>query len=205
MTNQLRSDGDTLELEDGRVLRLRVTADDWTLDDEDPTVMGRVGWWTKDERPDWCDGSAEILDRERGQCLWWMPPASAKGDEFERRNVRSQVREILAYGYSTYTLEVCEGRDAYGQLIVRDSESIGGVAPLWDGSDVDDLVDNLRLNLNVETSLVGHDTDGTAWMTVRAYVEVEVMAEDSEDALMFARLAMPDYDVDSFTYEVIRR
>jgi len=204
MTNQLRSDGDTLELEDGRVLRLRVTADDWTLD-QDGDWFGRVGWWTKDERPDWCDGSAEILDRDGATRLWWMPPTDAKSDDVLKRNLRAEIKEILAYGYSTYTLEVCEGRDAYGQLIVRDSESIGGVAPLWDGSDVDDLVDNLRRELDLETSLVGHDTDGTAWMTVRATYDVDVMTDDADEALMFARLAMTECGSDSFTYEVIRR
>ena len=204
MTNQLRSDGDTLELEDGRVLRLRVTADDWSLD-QDGDWFGRVGWWAKDERPDWCDGSAEILDHDGATRLWWMPPADAKNDDVLKRNLRADIKEILAYGYSTYTLELCEGRDAYGNPIVREPASIGGVAPLWKGSDVDDLVDNLRRELGLETSLVGHDIDGTAWVTVRVTYDVDVMTDEADEALMFARLAMTDLEADSFTYEVIRR
>jgi len=44
---------------------------------------------------------------------------------------------------------------------------------------------------------VGYDTDGTAWMTVRYTVEVQVMADNEEDALYFADLALPDVDVKS--------
>jgi hypothetical protein len=45
---------------------------------------------------------------------------------------------------------------------------------------------------------VNHDTDGTPWMTVRYTIEVQVMADNEQDALYFADLALPDIDVKSF-------
>lgn len=39
------------------------------------------------------------------------------------------------------------------------------------------------------------DTDGTNWMTVRYTLDIRVMAETAEEALYFADLALPDYDL----------
>jgi hypothetical protein len=39
---------------------------------------------------------------------------------------------------------------------------------------------------------IGYDTDGTEWMTVRYVIEVQVMADNAEDALYFADLALRD-------------
>jgi len=42
-------------------------------------------------------------------------------------------------------------------------------------------------------NFIGYDTDGTAWVTVRYTVEVQVMADNKEHALLFAGLALPDH------------
>ena len=39
------------------------------------------------------------------------------------------------------------------------------------------------------------DTDGTNWMTVRYTLDIQVMAETADEALYFADLALPDYDL----------
>lgn len=39
---------------------------------------------------------------------------------------------------------------------------------------------------------VGYDTDGTAWMTVRYVIDVQVMADNAGDALYYADLALQD-------------
>jgi len=47
---------------------------------------------------------------------------------------------------------------------------------------------------------VQYDTDGTPYMTVRytAVIDVQVIADNDEDALYFADLALPDVDVKIF-------
>jgi hypothetical protein len=39
---------------------------------------------------------------------------------------------------------------------------------------------------------VGYDTDGTAWMTVRYVIDVQVMTDDAEDALYHAEFMLQD-------------
>ena len=47
---------------------------------------------------------------------------------------------------------------------------------------------------------MGFDTDGTEWRTVRYTIDVEVMADNDEDAIYFADLALPDYVIFSKGY-----
>jgi len=150
----LRSDGDTLELRDGRTLRLRVTPDEFYGIDDELDYLGRVEWVRSNDygsvRPDWANGNAEVIDRGYYQRLWWQPPSDVVRGTDEFKNLRRLVMDTLTYGYSVYTLEVCEGRDAYGQRIVVNMESLGGVAPIWDATYVDSIVHDLATNLGVE-------------------------------------------------------
>lgn len=52
---------------------------------------------------------------------------------------------------------------------------------------------------------MGKDTDGTEWRTVRYTVDVQVMADNDQDALYFGALSdeMRGADVDRFTAEVL--
>ena len=43
------------------------------------------------------------------------------------------------------------------------------------------------------------DTDGTNWATVTLTVEVQVMADNEDDAIYFARLSLPDVSPDNFS------
>jgi len=45
---------------------------------------------------------------------------------------------------------------------------------------------------------MGRDADGTNWMTVRYMVDVQVMADNEDDALYFADLALPDVAIDVY-------
>jgi hypothetical protein len=48
------------------------------------------------------------------------------------------------------------------------------------------------------------DTDGTNWMTVRYTIDVDVMAEDADDALFHAQFFLKDAIEDCrYTEEVI--
>jgi len=50
---------------------------------------------------------------------------------------------------------------------------------------------------------MGKDTDGTNWMTVRFIAEVDVIADDVEDAIFHARLTLADYDFTDCYAEVV--
>lgn len=52
-------------------------------------------------------------------------------------------------------------------------------------------------------SKVGLDTDGTKWMTVRYTLDVQVIAEDVQEALHQAFLALPDHSLEEAEPEVI--
>jgi hypothetical protein len=52
-------------------------------------------------------------------------------------------------------------------------------------------------------SKVGVDTDGTKWMTVRYTLDVQVIAEDVQEALHQAFLALPDHSLEEAEPEVI--
>ena len=51
----------------------------------------------------------------------------------------------------------------------------------------DPMLENARAEL---APTVNYDTDGTAWMTVRYVIDVQVMAENAGDALYHADLAV---------------
>ena len=50
---------------------------------------------------------------------------------------------------------------------------------------------------------MGKDTDGTNWITVRYYIDIEVMAETADDAFYHANLMLEDYKVEDFYAEIL--
>jgi hypothetical protein len=39
-------------------------------------------------------------------------------------------------------------------------------------------------------NIVGRDTDGTTWVTVRCYIDIDVIADNAEDAIYHAGLIL---------------
>lgn len=108
-------DGDTWDMDDGRVIELRVTPDDdmSIMDEQGEGVWcGQLEWvhQTNDYgwpiRPEWADGGAEIIYRDRGDVLWWRPLDDCLKDRGIRDAVRSTVCELLEYGYSNVDVTV---------------------------------------------------------------------------------------------------
>lgn len=156
ITRALTDDGDTLELPDGRTLRVRTEPDDMTIMDEQGEGMwcGRLEWvranrdyWpARYSRPDGFDGAAEIIRREDGEALWWDVPTDLRGDanRENRDAVRREITELLNCGYRVVVLELCNGEDAYGRPIVESFASVGAVG--WSvslGEFIPDLADEL--------------------------------------------------------------
>jgi len=50
---------------------------------------------------------------------------------------------------------------------------------------------------------MGKDTDGTNWITIRYYIDIEVMAETVDDAFYHANLMLQDCELEHFYAEVL--
>ena len=135
--DKLRTDGDTIDLNDGRVLRLRIECDPYSTVEDAPDCYGLVGRSTTDRdtghqrRPSNMNGSAEILRRDCRAHLWWQPPPDIEQDS--RSELRNLVADLCEYGFKGVILELCEGEDHYGAPIVRDSASLWGIDSLENG------------------------------------------------------------------------
>lgn len=87
-------------------------------------------------RPAECDGAAEIITFDRGESAWWQPPVFDKADRRYwhtnpdyRRKLRSQVRDLLDFGFYVLRVELCRGTDVYGRPIVIDFSTLAGIEP----------------------------------------------------------------------------
>lgn len=161
---QLRDDGDTLELENGAELRLRIIPDETyfkSLSDYGD-VYGRTEW-TRDSdygpvRPADFDGTAEIMSRDRGSTLWWQPynPTDIpgyreQGNQCEGfRKYRQLVRDILEFGFYVVGLELREQlTDSRGAVHRVEIETawMGGIEPFQEPAYVLELVTDLAREL----------------------------------------------------------
>lgn len=153
----LRDDGDTIELVDGRTLRLRIEVDqDTSISDYE--CYGEIApakVWDRDgmraTRPRDFTGNAEKLwTCESGsECFWWEPPKDGpKRTEPSFAAFRQQVRELVTWGFKGVILERLDGEDAYGRPIVTQTASLWGIDSLENGylaEVVRDLADELHL------------------------------------------------------------
>jgi hypothetical protein len=140
-----------VELPNGQSVRCISSPDEFT-DINDDEFFGRLEWVRKSSnlygdnrttRPDWCDGNAEIIDREHFSVLWWQPSSDAKRGTDEFTRLRRSLMDIVNYGYQVITLELREGTDAYGRPIVIDVESEMGVEAMADDGDIREITRNL--------------------------------------------------------------
>ncbi len=112
--DELRWDGDTVELPNGETLTLHVEPDqDSSVFDEAGEGMwvGMLEWTHRTNdygwpiRPDWADGGAEILQRDHNSALWWRPLEDCLRDRELRNKLRATLCELLEYGYSIVGVE----------------------------------------------------------------------------------------------------
>ena len=143
----LMENGDTLTLEDGRVLRLKIEPDyDASINDfdcygqvwENSLPRNEMGYYT---RPSTFTGNAEKLSWGNDGPWWWEPPTDVSRSDEMFRSLRDSVIQLLAYGFSGVMLELCKGNDYYGKLIVVNSVSLWGVDDATGGAIVDILAD----------------------------------------------------------------
>ena len=132
------TDFDTLEIGDGRTLRLRIETDQEHDIYGDSDWYGSLEWVRNDRdyvgayntrRPDGFDGRARVIetDSHNGR-LWWQPPVDVV--DAQAGAMRATIVDLVRFGYVGVILELCDGTDAYGRPIVVDSSSLWGIE--WD-------------------------------------------------------------------------
>lgn len=124
-------DGATVDLPDGRSLRVRIESDpDYSINDYDSD--GRVAWvkhgaWTDhdDPRPQGFTGRARKLCTFDGERFWWEPYEGLTKEQVDTETWR--IRELMTFGFHGIILELLDGEDAYGRPIVVEQASLWGI------------------------------------------------------------------------------
>lgn len=117
----------------------------------EPVERNRWGAHEKD-RPAGFDGAAEKLRLRDGE-LWWQPPLFDKEDyrrwhtdSMWRRELRTQIVDILEFGFTEITVEILRGADAYNRPIVVDAWHLGGIEPYIKQDDLRDVLHDFMLD-----------------------------------------------------------
>lgn len=150
----------TIELDDGKALRVKLEPDYDTSVSDFPDLYGifePVQRWDRDGcragRPDGFDGNAEKIWIGRSEQVWWQPPKDIKRTDPNFSHLRDEVREIGEFGFMVVVVELLEGKDHYGDGIVRDSTCLGGVEGNADhdylATVIEDMLSELDHNFEV--------------------------------------------------------
>jgi len=137
-------DGETVELLNGKKLRLKVRPD-YLTDLNDFDYLGRVEW--SKARPGNFNGNAEIIDVDRESSLWWQPPQDVARESDQFKVLRILVKNVANYGFNVFTLELLDGRDGYGRDIVVKYSSLAGLEPFLDELSKQDILQELLSEL----------------------------------------------------------
>jgi hypothetical protein len=149
----LVQDRDFIELDDGRCLRLRIEPDDLNPF-EDFDCYGKLAQGRRHEdtgreiRPDGFDGNAEKLSMRSGG-IWWQPPSDGpKRGTDDFAELRRLVLDLDEFGMVSVKLEILDGKDAYGQPIVVNFASMGGIEP-YPGEYLAEIISELAAELEL--------------------------------------------------------
>jgi hypothetical protein len=144
-------------LQDGRVIRFTDEQDnDTSINDFE--CWGRIEYvaslYDRDgnraERPKGFDGMATKILTDRGDTYWWQPTPDLWGigadrwhkDATLRQRERSQVRDILNYGFRLLTVEVYSVCGCGSEKLVAYA-SAGGIEPLGDTTHTVSVIEDL--------------------------------------------------------------
>jgi hypothetical protein len=146
-------ENDNLPLLDGCFLSLTVQPDDINPFDFFD-CYGRMAWApSQSSRPDGFDGSAEIVDRARGNVLWWQPCREGK-KVYNSPKDRRQVMDLLEYGLKLATLTLYGPVNSVvgSHAVEIGCACIGGLEPLRNPRDyaadlLSDIIHGLQYQL----------------------------------------------------------
>jgi len=156
---QFREAREKMELDDGRTVRLRIEPDqDHSVLDEDEEMfgsfahVGRRNDYGHYERPDGFDGNAELLGIGRSyDRIWWQPRKDAprRGtSEFDLE--RSQIIELLEYGYVGFIIEVWHSCGECSTRHEEASASLWGIESFVDKAYQQEVISDLLAELDIE-------------------------------------------------------
>ena len=164
LLTELTDDRDTVELPDGRTVRLRIEHDPDTRligEGADFDCYGKLEWRdTRDRwgeghwpaRPDGFDGNAEVLCAPSSDPVWWQPAegSPARGTR-EFVEMRRGMLELLEFGFQQVGLEILETCDCCDVTSVRGSAWIGGVDDAT-GDHLQELIGELFADVMAEVN-----------------------------------------------------
>lgn len=122
---------------DGGYSLIPVRKPDDCISINDYDCYGKVEWvYCRSQRPAGFDGSAEIIDRERGQVLWWQP--YREGRKIYNTSDRLMVKDIVEHGFWCYGIKVYGPAESALGTVTAElcSEYIGGYEPFADHVEV---------------------------------------------------------------------
>ena len=134
--SDLFDDGDYVNLDDGRSVRLRIEPDQDTSV-RDYECYGEFSEYAYDyrhdhhePRPDGFDGDAEKIQVDRGLWMWWQPPRGDYALDYKRgtpefATFRSFVIDLASYGFIGLIIEVWH---SCGECSTRHEET---TASIW--------------------------------------------------------------------------
>lgn len=207
----LTDDGDTVELDDGRTLRLRIEPDlDTDPFTDNPDFYGRIGHGAidrdtgRERRPDGFDGAAHKLDVIDGR-VWYQPPTGDYAIAPEHyAEWLAFVSELYSYGCKIVTVELLDGEDHYGRAIVRDAASLGGIDSLDNGY-VHDVVTDLVSELALDTRNAPEPDDtrraivrGEPVERVAAYLPANYTASETDDGVLIVGRDVAGWTLDDY-------
>ena len=164
LLDKLQSDGDSVEIGDGRTLKLMFRPDEESFENigDHGEVYGETRW-TRDGdygaiRPDHFTGAAEILKRDGNYSLWWEPydlkglTGGREGENFA--NYRTMVSEIMEWGFYIVGLKLTEEvQDSRGgtHRVEVASAYCGGIEPMCDlSADYREIMEDLVAQIEDE-------------------------------------------------------
>lgn len=159
----LTQDGDTIEMGDGRTLRLRIEQDECQVSDLWPDdCYGAVAYAENSpsgyrdyprDRPEGFDGNAEKLHVGRGyDAWWWQPPADIRRGTDTFTMQRRLVSDLLEYGFYSVGIELLDGTDAYRRPIVANAAWLGGIEPNPSASYLAEVISDLVAELEIDNA-----------------------------------------------------
>ena len=128
----------TVLMSNGDRLVFEITDDPFAYVQDDEDWIGRIaecspkGWFGwRDPRPDGFDGGARKVDAHQVGCFWWQPPADIIGDPELLGSLRSELIDILMFGYSIISVSL-QSKCSHGDWHEVTGTGIGGLGPNTD-------------------------------------------------------------------------
>lgn len=115
-------------------------------------------------RPNWCDGSAEILTTGRGDSYWWQPFKDG-GHTYNTAADRRRVLDLLEGGFVGIVVKLYTECDCCNSQTLVGEESLFGLcgATVYDSEETEQIVTEL---LDTIIDSVGIPTTAAADLTV---------------------------------------